>query len=95
MKKVILILAVLLLAVYCYAQVNTAEGTDNAIVYNTKEHPVADDADVDSEGDASQHKEIHDTRVEDAHDYNWGTGEREVLVPDYGTGDMGEEAAEQ
>ena len=89
MKKALLILAVLLIGVYCYAEDDSAAGTDKNPEY-TAEKLVVDSADTYPEDKAIADKEIHDTPVEYADMYEDGTGEREKLLPDYGGGDLGQ-----
>ena len=89
MKKVLLILTVLLICVYCYAQDNFAINTEEN-PGNIAEKPVSVNEDADYENNADSDREIHATPVEDADMYEEGSGEREKLLPDYGMGDLGQ-----
>ena len=89
MKKVLLILAVLLIGIYCYAKDDSAINTDKNPGY-AAEKLVVDSADTYPEDKVITDKEIHATPVEYADMYEDGTGEREKLLPDYGVGDLGQ-----
>jgi len=89
MKKVLLILAVLLIGIYCYAKDDSAVNTDKNQARGT-EKLVVDSADTYPEDKPITDEEIHDPPVEYADMYEEGTGEREKLLPDYGVGDLGQ-----